>query len=187
MPYSVIWNNNTPVNGIDNNNVEDDIVREIRLGIHERMDDIVVDWTADPVVLPQLADALRLVKRYRYDADAGAGSRALDPAYAQAMLIINYSGFTDASGNITINFNELDELYNMNDNILNFLVGPEQAPILQALYQTSANDFVFGYPFDFNVGLRTISYNIRRQDGGMVGAGQFITGDFIFFMEFIPI
>lgn len=186
MARAVVWDNNTPVNGVDPNNTEDDITRFIRLGIHERMDDVVVDWTADPVVMPQIVDALRLVKRYKYDADQAAGSRATNPFYAQAMLVIDFQGNTDASSNIFINFNEFGEVYNLTDGILNFLVGAANAPIMQALYQTSANDFVFAFPISVNVGTRVITYSVRRADGGLIGNAQFVTGDMTFFLQNIP-
>jgi hypothetical protein len=50
MPYSNAWTNNHPLGSAAPSGI-DDAARRLRLDIQERMDSIVDDWTADPVVL----------------------------------------------------------------------------------------------------------------------------------------
>jgi len=49
MAYTRSWNDATPA-GTRAANQIDDAIREFKVDVHERMDDIVDDWTADPVV-----------------------------------------------------------------------------------------------------------------------------------------
>ena len=49
MAHSNVWSNIIPA-GSDALNTADDQLRQLRLDIQERGDEIVVDWTADPVV-----------------------------------------------------------------------------------------------------------------------------------------
>ena len=50
MAYSNAWSNIIPA-GSDALNTADDQIRQVRLDVQERMDDIVDDWTADPIVV----------------------------------------------------------------------------------------------------------------------------------------
>jgi len=49
MAHSNAWSNVIPAGG-DAANTADDAIRQLRLDIQERMDEVVDDWTADPVV-----------------------------------------------------------------------------------------------------------------------------------------
>ena len=49
MAHSNVWSNIIPA-GSDALNTADDQLRQLRLDIQERMDEVVSDWTADPVV-----------------------------------------------------------------------------------------------------------------------------------------
>lgn len=49
MAYTRSWNDATPA-GTRAANQIDDAIREFKVDVHERMDDVVDDWTADPVV-----------------------------------------------------------------------------------------------------------------------------------------
>ncbi len=49
MAYTNAWSNIVPA-GSDALNTADDQIRRLRLDVQERMDDVVADWTADPVV-----------------------------------------------------------------------------------------------------------------------------------------
>ena len=53
MAYSNSWSNIIPVSS-DPLNTADDQLRRVRLDVQERMDDLVDDWTADPVVLSDI-------------------------------------------------------------------------------------------------------------------------------------
>lgn len=50
MAYSNVWSNVIPA-GTAAANTLDDQIRQLRLDIQERMNDVVADWTVDPVVL----------------------------------------------------------------------------------------------------------------------------------------
>lgn len=50
MAYTNTWSVIIPA-GTDPLNTADDQIRQLRLDLQERMNDIVVDWTVDPVVL----------------------------------------------------------------------------------------------------------------------------------------
>ena len=58
MAYSNSWSNIIPVSS-DPLNTTDDQLRRLRLDVQERMDDLVDDWTTDPVV-PQKLDVSRI-------------------------------------------------------------------------------------------------------------------------------
>jgi hypothetical protein len=49
MPYTDGWDDALPAGG-ENANTIDDEIRKLKLSIHERMNELVDDWTADPVV-----------------------------------------------------------------------------------------------------------------------------------------
>jgi|SRR5678810_249808 len=49
MAYSNVWSNSIPAGTEAAKNIDDQI-RQLRLDIFERMNDLVVDWTDDPVV-----------------------------------------------------------------------------------------------------------------------------------------
>ena len=49
MAYTNSWSNIVPA-GSDALSTADDQIRRLRLDVQERMDDVVADWTADPVV-----------------------------------------------------------------------------------------------------------------------------------------
>ena len=59
MAHSNVWSNIIPA-GSDNLNTADNQIRQLRLDIQERMDEVVDDWTADPVVPKQL-DVSRVI------------------------------------------------------------------------------------------------------------------------------
>ncbi len=50
MPYTNAWSSTIPLGSADPGTI-DDVVRQLRLDIEERMNDVVADWTVDPVVL----------------------------------------------------------------------------------------------------------------------------------------
>lgn len=57
MSYTNVWSDTIPL-GTDLASTIDDSIRQLRLDIHDRMNSIVSDWTADPVVLqPNVAIA----------------------------------------------------------------------------------------------------------------------------------
>lgn len=59
MAYTNAWTDNVPLGSEAAKNI-DDFMRRVRLDIHERMDNVVADWTADPVV-PLAAGTFKIV------------------------------------------------------------------------------------------------------------------------------
>jgi len=98
------WSNIIPAGG-DPLNTADDQIRQLRLDIQERMDDVVVDWTVDPVV----------------------------PKIQPADLAVVYSGvdFTIATGGATVDFvQETLDTGSFHDNAVN----PSRLTITTAAY-----------------------------------------------------
>jgi hypothetical protein len=54
MPHTNAWSNLIPLGSDLAGHIDDDI-RQLRLDVFERMNDIVVDWTADPIVLKPIS------------------------------------------------------------------------------------------------------------------------------------
>jgi hypothetical protein len=54
MAYTNTWDSDDPLGSADADTI-DDIIRQLKFDIQERMNGIVVDWTADPI---QLKDAI---------------------------------------------------------------------------------------------------------------------------------
>lgn len=52
MAYSNAWSDTVPLGSADADTI-DDAAQQLRADIHERMNDVVADWTADPVVPKQ--------------------------------------------------------------------------------------------------------------------------------------
>lgn len=62
MPYTNAWSDSIPTGAELARNIDDQI-RQLRLDVHERMDSLVADWTADPVVLSPTgsSDLIRII------------------------------------------------------------------------------------------------------------------------------
>src|SRR5690349_2221452 len=78
MAYTNVWSNVIPAGTEAAKNIDDQI-RQLRLDIFERMNDLVADWTADPVVF----------------SPGGSGSTLIIPAAS----FIGDPVFPPASGN----------------------------------------------------------------------------------------
>lgn len=67
MSYSNAWSDTIPL-GSELASHIDDQIRQLRLDIHERMNTLVTDWTADPVVLinPASTDNSRLFEYHLF-------------------------------------------------------------------------------------------------------------------------
>lgn len=57
MAYSRAWNEATPTDSTDAPTI-DDLFRNLKVDVRERMNDVVADWTADPVI-PQGSGTFR--------------------------------------------------------------------------------------------------------------------------------
>ena len=60
MPFTNAWSDVIPAGSAAANTIDDQI-RQLRLDIHERMDSLISDWTADPLIpLNTVAEAVRV-------------------------------------------------------------------------------------------------------------------------------
>lgn len=105
MPYTRPWNDTAL--GSEAANTIDDIISAKMADIHERMDDVVVDWTADPVV-PLGVGTLTSSKRITYQDSLDAGEKASSFDDTFALMTVVLTGTTSGSGLITFNFNEIN-------------------------------------------------------------------------------
>lgn len=105
MPYTNPWSDTDPPGSQAADTIDDEL-RQLRLDIHERMDNIVEDWEADPVV--PLAAGGVVKSAIQYDDLNSAGVKALNDETILASLTLHYSGVTDSVGAITINLNEVN-------------------------------------------------------------------------------
>lgn len=175
MPdYTDPWDSSIPDGASTLASDTDTELQKIRIGMHERMDDVVIDWLADPVVFPQFGEGLQFAKRYDYNATVVTLASLL-----KASLLINFRGNTDAAGNISVDFNEFAEVYDLTDiNIQTKIVGP--------FYDSLVNDFVFGYFVSAFVGTKIVTWNVRKWDGGNV-INHFIEGDILLYFNTVPV
>lgn len=113
MAYTNAWSVTVPA-GSELANTIDDHLRRLRLDIEERMNDIVADWAADPVVLN--ASTLPITQKgVQYDADASPGSRASSYTNLAKSLALHFSGTTDANGVIVIDLDEINTAFESAD------------------------------------------------------------------------
>lgn len=109
MPYTNPWDDT--VSGSLAANTIDDIISSKLLDIHERMDDIVEDWTADPVVpLSGGGGSGAFTAMAGYNDALGAGLKAVSYQTVVQNLTIRYNGNTNASSQIVINLNEINAI-----------------------------------------------------------------------------
>src|SRR3990167_8523407 len=108
MPgYTNPWSDTDPP-GSQNANTIDDEFRQLRLDIHERMDDIVDDWTDDPVVLSGAAGSIGSSERCDYlDASPG-GNKAANLVDIKSHMFVAYVGTTGSGGGVLINIILMD-------------------------------------------------------------------------------
>src|SRR3970040_1270642 len=104
MPgYTNPWSYTDPP-GSQNANTIDDEFRQLRLDIHERMDDIVDDWTDDPVVLSGAAGSIGSSERCDYlDASPG-GNKAANLVDIKSHMFVAYVGTSGITNIFTLQF-----------------------------------------------------------------------------------
>lgn len=172
MAHTNSWSDNTPL-GSDAADTMDNNMRQVRLDVAERMNDILGsnNWrTQDPVTLPGLLTAFKFAKRYRYDDLQSAGFKAVEPASLRALLIIRYSGTTDIAGNITINFGALFETYDLTSIDLDTFVRG-------MVVNRTVNDVAF--IFIGSVVGDVVTYSVRKSNGNLY-ISDVLEGDIIF-------
>lgn len=126
MPYDNPWVNNTPL-GSDLANTIDDQIRRLRLDIQQRMDDVVNNWFADPVV--PTGGTLVNVKGIIYNDTLSPGNKVPFVTNPVALVSISYNGTT--FGGLQINFNELNTTTGENWQVnggFNFISGTGVTP-----------------------------------------------------------
>lgn len=106
MPYTRPWSDSTPP-GSRNANEIDDAIREFKVDVHERMDDIVVDWTSDPIVL-DIGGTFVNVKGLSYNDNLGGGNKVQFFNNPVAFISVQYQGTITSNARFTLNFNEVN-------------------------------------------------------------------------------
>lgn len=107
MPdYSNPWTNGHPPGSLPARDI-DAAIQRVRLDIAERMEDVVVDWNADPVI-PLAAGTISTAKNVQYNTGAPVGSRASIYRDTRAILSMNFAGVTPGSGQLTIDLDEVN-------------------------------------------------------------------------------
>lgn len=107
MPYTNPWVDNIPLGSAPANTIDEQL-RRLRLDIHERMNNIVVDWETDPVV--PLASVGMVQSGVGYDDFESGGDKAQNYAAIVASLAINYRGNTTVGNVVVVNLNEINTL-----------------------------------------------------------------------------
>jgi hypothetical protein len=120
MPYTNPWSDSDPP-GSQAANTADDEFRQLRLDLHERMNDLVEDWTDDPVVL-KVASGIFQSKRVSYQDALVGGSKASAFADIQAIMFVFFSGVTGSNGQILLNVNEINVVAGVTWNVANNLM-----------------------------------------------------------------
>lgn len=86
----------------------DDKARELRVDIHERMDDIVKDWTADPVELDTTNLNISEVSRaVRYVGSNAPGSRVVEDIDIKTTILIILDVITSQFGFFVVDLDEI--------------------------------------------------------------------------------
>ena len=156
MAYTRPWDDTKPT-GAEAANTIDDLMRELKEDIHERMDDIVEDWTDDPVVL-KAAAAQWFAKSYTYNDLDAPGNKAQDPTDIKAILHLKIKCFTDSVGNVTINLNEItDEIWSAS-NFVGLVAMVNNVSSTAICYVNTRGLLI-------NVGANTITLPFRNYDG----------------------
>lgn len=158
MPYTNAWSDNTPLGTLAANQI-DESIRQLRLDIHERMNMIVVDWEADPVV--PISSVGFSTYGVGYNDALSAGNKALDYQSIVATLALYFQG--NAFGRIvTINLNEVNDLTGTTDwqaeNIYNPIPDSDNIPVLA--FSGRSGSAVLGLDFaTVNIVANTINLN----------------------------
>lgn len=170
MPYTNPWSDTDPPGSQAANTIDDEL-RQLRLDIHERMDDIVADWTADPVVPVGGASAGSFGVQY---GDLGVpGSKASEYIGIVSTLTINWiNGSTNSVGEVTINLNEINTLTGDTDWQVANLFNPGGGSYLPLAFvgryiPAPSRPIAIQSTAVSSVG-NTITLLIRRQDAGSV-------------------
>lgn len=104
MVYANAWSDSNPPGSSPANTI-DTIIQTLRSEIHERMNDIVVDWLADPIVLKSTtsgANTAKTLKLAPYGFTSDSTFSIPQPGY-YALYPIGFGGFAPTIGNAYIN------------------------------------------------------------------------------------
>lgn len=160
MAYTNPWSDTDPP-GSQNANTIDDELRQLRLDIHERMDDIVDDWEDDPVVVTSGGAILSSQRSVYTDASAG-GSKGSSLVSIKAHMFMAFTGTTSSSSAaVSINMNEISTLTGKTWNIatngleLSLLGGrrsSDNVPIFMTIVGSSGVTNIFTLEFRYGDG-----------------------------------
>ena len=165
MAHTRAWSDSTPLGSRAAREI-DDSIRELKVDIHERMDDIVEDWTADPIVLKSgVSGGGGALKQGVYADSQGAGSKVSAIAALKEFMILYYSGTTSSNGNVVINLNEINTASN---DTLNYQINLGDNVTVLAASRTNDGVPIFGRVEGFNGAANTLTFRFRHGDGATV-------------------
>lgn len=118
MVYSNSWDDTHPPGSELAKNI-DEAIRRLRLDIHERMDHVVADWEADPVV-PVGSGAIAKAKYADYNDGNSIGNKVVVAADIRAFLSIKVTATTTASGQLNLDLDEINTETGENWQIVDF-------------------------------------------------------------------
>lgn len=177
MPYTNVWTDTDPP-GAQAANTIDDELRQLRLDIHERMDDVVMDWLADPVVINPTATGFK-GRDFAYDANAG-GNKAGSGVDIKSILGLRLTGTTSGSGQIVVNLSDGG-----------FAVGSQYSASAFIGFQfwarrVSVNDAAFIQLITVNIPANTITFEFSDNTGGTINTETILAHMFLYFSA-IPV
>lgn len=182
MAYTRPWTNNSPL-GTRSAAEIDDAIREARVDVAERMDDITAvggKWTVnDPITLPASANSILSAKRFDYDDALAAGTKTLNEEDLQSLLAYRVNHLTNGVSQFTVNFGAISEKYDLND--ISFLT-----PVRGILRDLTVSDFAFMLLASFNAVAETALYHCLQADGGPLDFDQ-IDGIQLYFFSAKPL
>lgn len=160
MPYTNVWSDTIPLGSASANTI-DEAVRQVRLDVHERMQGVVQDWEADPVV--PLASVGATIHGIGYDDDLSAGSKALGYVPVVSVLTINFLGSTSVGGLVVINLNEVNTFTTTTNWQVSNLFNPHGDPPIPVSFvgRESDGNIVFLEETTVNDGANTITLRLN--------------------------
>lgn len=176
MAYTRPWTNNSPLGSRSAAEI-DDSIRELRVDVSQRMDDLTApggEWTAnDPIVIPSATNGFQAANRYTYNDNLAVASKVSDGEDIQTLLAYQVNGqLTNGASQIVLNFGGLQETYDLND--INF-----ESPVKGCCFDVNVNDFVFLLLANWDPVGFTATFYVRQADGGAVN-NHAITGIILF-------
>lgn len=180
MPYARPWDETKPPGSRLANQI-DDIFRELKLDLRERLADAGIDLTEDPVTFDVAGLNISTMKALRYIGTQPTGSKGVEVVDVKAQIAIQIDLTTDSNGFFTIALDEFPGTWLVQD-----LVGFSRGQIMflhKPWRAVHAPDDIQMTSFDPTA--NTLRFNVRDFAGTTV-ANKLIFGVLVFFNTVNP-